>query len=75
MSMNEKEIENWISYVVENEQGHVNWKFTDTLSAEQLKNIQDKELGFRLPSFVVFYDDEENLSDEYKEIFPNEGKK
>ena len=70
--MNEKEIENWISYVVENEYGHVNWKFTDTLSAEQLKNIQDKELGFKLPSFVIFYDDEENLSDEYKEIFPNE---
>ena len=53
--MNEKDIENWITYVVENEYGHVNWKFTDTLSAEQLKNIQDKELGFKLPSFVVFF--------------------
>ena len=59
MSNNEKEIENWITYIVENEYGHVNWKFTDTLSAEQLKNIQDKELGFKLPSFVIFYDDEE----------------
>ncbi len=59
----------------ENEYDHVNRKITDTLSAEQLKNIQDKELGFKLPSFVIFHDDEENLSDEYKEIFPNEGKK
>ncbi len=35
--------------------GHNNWIFTDDLSKQELKEIEDKKLGEVIPSIVFYY--------------------
>ena len=35
--------------------GHNNWIFTDDLSEQELKEIDDKKLGDVIPSIVFYY--------------------
>ena len=55
-----RDITEQIDDICNSEYGHTNWAFADTLTADELREIKDKELGDKMPSIIFYYD-------EYKE--------
>ena len=56
-----RDITEQIDDICENEYGHTNWAFADTLSEKELKEIKEKDLGTIFDSIVFYYEEYEGM--------------